>query len=91
MSVNAAALRKGPPPKRAATTNPITADDRRPAEGKTKPLQLMVPPNVFDAFSEEAGRRFGYRKGGKSKLFLAMWHSYVGTMVPREQDRSPVP
>ena len=51
----------------------------------------MVPPNVFDAFSEEAGRRFGYRKGGKSKLFLAMWHSYVGTMVPREQDRPPVP
>ena len=82
MSVDAAGLRKGPPPKRAATTNPITADDRRPATGKTKPLQLMVPPEVFTAFGAEAGRRFGYQKGGKSRLFLAMWESYVRTMEP---------
>ena len=42
MSVNASALRKGAPPARATTKNPIEAD-RRSAEGKNKPLQLMVP------------------------------------------------
>ena len=75
MSVNASALRKGAPPPRAATKSPIDAD-RRPAEGKTKPLQLMVPPEVFEAFSARAGQQFGFTKGSKSRLFLAMWKAY---------------
>ena len=75
MSVNASALRKGAPPPRAATKSPIDAD-RRPAERKTKPLQLMVPPDVFEAFSARAGQEFGFSKGSKSRLFLAMWRDY---------------
>ena len=38
---------------RAATKSPIDAD-RRPTEEKNKPLQLMVPPDVFEAFSARA-------------------------------------
>ena len=75
VSVNASALRKGAPPPRAATKSPIDAD-RRPAEGKNKPLQLMVPPDVFEAFSARAGQEFGFSKGSKSRLFLAMWEAY---------------
>ena len=72
---DASALRKGTPPKREMTENPIAADPR-PPEGKNKPLQLMVPPDVFDAFSARAGEEFGFTKGAKSRLFLAMWEAY---------------
>ena len=64
MSVNASALRKGAPPPRAATKSPIDAD-RRPAEGKNKPLQLMVPPDVFEAFSARAGTGVRLQQGLK--------------------------
>ena len=74
---NASALRKGTPPRRETTTeNPIAADPR-PPEGKNKPLQLMVPPDVFDAFSARAGEEFGFIKGAKSRLFLAIWEAYI--------------
>jgi hypothetical protein len=36
----------------------------------------MIPPEVFDAFSAKAGETFGYSKGSKSQLFMAMWESY---------------
>ena len=75
---NASALRKGTPPRRETTANPIAADPR-PPEGKNKPLQLMVPPDVFDAFSARAGEEFGFTKGAKSRLFLAMWEAYSST------------
>ena len=74
---NASALRKGIPPRRETTANPI-ATDPRPPEGKNKPLQLMVPPDVFDAF---AGEEFGFTKGAKSRLFLAMWEAYSSTQA----------
>ena len=77
---NASALRKGSPPRRETTANPIAAD-RRPSEGKNKPLQLMVPPDVFDAFSARAGEEFGFTKGAKSRLFLAMWEAYRSTQA----------
>ena len=67
--IRTSGLRKGPPPPRPApAANPLT-DPR----DKNRPLQLMVPPAVFEAFSAEAGRRFGY---SKSRLFLAMWAAY---------------
>lgn len=75
MSVNASVLRKGAPPPRSGTESLIDAD-RRPAEEKNKPLQLMVPPGVFEAFSARAGQEFGFTKGAKSRLFLAMWDAY---------------
>ena len=73
--VNTAALKKGVPPARANNQN-LTQTDPRPLEGKNKPLQLMVPPDVFLAFSARAGKEFGFTKGSKSRLFLAMWDTY---------------
>lgn len=75
---NTSALKKGEPPKREANKSVIQADPR-PGEGKNKPLQLMVPPDVFDAFGARAGEEFGYAKGSKSRLFLAMWEAYTAT------------
>ena len=74
--VNTSALKKGPPPPREKNRNSIQTDPR-PTEGKNKPLQLMVPPEVFLAFSARAGEEFGFKKGAKSRLFLAMWEAYV--------------
>lgn len=71
--------RKGPPPARGATKQPIAAD-RRPAAEKTMPIQVWVPPAVFEAFSERAGTDFGFKKGAKSQLFLEMWRRYNGSM-----------
>lgn len=67
--------KKGTPPAREKTAN-VIADDPRPKDGKNKPLQVMVPPEVFDAFSQKAGTQFGFTKGAKSQLFLEMWAAY---------------
>lgn len=72
---NTSILKKGAPPQREKTTNVIQADPRK-SEGKNKPLQVMVPPEVFDAFSARAGETFGYSKGSKSQLFMAIWDAY---------------
>ena len=72
---NTSALKKGAPPRRTKNRNLIQADPR-PPEGKNRPLQLMVPPEVFLAFSARAGEKFGFTKGAKSRLFRAMWESY---------------
>ncbi len=75
MSTNTAALKKGAPPPRTKAPNVIKADPR-PSDSKNKPLQVMVPPQVFEAFSQRAGEEFGFAKGAKSQLFLAMWEEY---------------
>ena len=72
---NTSLLKKGAPPPRESAKNVIQADPR-PSEGKNKPLQVMVPPEVFDAFSARAGETFGFSKGSKSQLFMAMWETY---------------
>lgn len=72
---NTSILKKGAPPPREATPSVIQADPRK-AEVKNKPLQVMIPPEVFDAFSAKAGETFGYSKGSKSQLFMAMWKAY---------------
>ena len=74
--VNTSALKKGAPPPREKNRN-LTETDSRATEGKNKPLQLMVPPDVFLAFSARAGEEFSYTKGAKSRLFLAMWEAYI--------------
>ena len=74
--VNTSALRKGAPPQRENNRN-LTQTDPRVPGGKNKPLQLMVPPEVFLAFSARAGEEFGFTKGAKSRLFLAMWEAYI--------------
>ena len=72
---NTSLLKKGLPPARETARSVIEADPR-PAETKKKPLQVMVPPDVFDAFSARAGEEFGFTKGAKSQLFMAMWEAY---------------
>ena len=72
---NTSALKKGTPPPREKNRNLIQTNPR-PLEEKNKPLQLMVPPEVFLAFSARAGDEFGFTKGSKSRLFLAMWEAY---------------
>ena len=73
--VNTSALKKGAPPRRENNRNLIQTTHRS-LEGKNKPLQLMVPPEVFLAFSARAGEEFGFTKGSKSRLFLAMWKAH---------------
>lgn len=75
---NTAALKKGSPPPRQRQKNIVKADPRA-TEGKNKPLQVMVPPEIFDAFSTQAGEQFGFNKGAKSQLFLDMWDKYQST------------
>lgn len=67
-------LKKGAPPSRRSTASVIAADPRR-AEGN-RPLQVMVPSGVFEAFGARAGEEFGFSKGAKSKLFMKMWQAY---------------
>ncbi len=75
---NTSLLKKGAPPPRDKATNVIQSDPR-PSEGNYKPREVMVPPEVFDAFSAKAGETFGFSKGSKSQLFMAMWEAYEGT------------
>ena len=75
MMANTSILKKGAPPPREKAENVIKADPR-PTEGKNKPLQVMVPPSTFEAFSAKAGEEFGFSKGAKSQLFMAMWEAY---------------
>ena len=75
MANTSALKKKGQPPRREDNPNLIHTNprSRRP---KNKPLQLMVPPEVFLAFSARAGAEFGFIKGSKSRLFLAMWKAH---------------
>ena len=77
MMANTSALKKkGEPPRRKNNRNLIQTNPRS-RKGKNKPLQLMVSPEVFLAFSARAGAEFGFIKGSKSRLFLAMWEEYT--------------
>ena len=77
MMANTSALKKkGQPPRREDIPNLIHTNPRS-QQTKNKPLQLMVPPEVFIAFSARAGEEFGFTKGSKSQLFLAMWKAYT--------------
>ena len=76
MIANTSALKKkGQLPRRENNPNLIHTNPRS-QRAKNRPLQLMVPPEVFLAFSARAGEEFGFMKGSKSRLFLAMWNAY---------------
>lgn len=68
-------LKKGAPPPRRPGMQAV-GEDPRFQENRNRPLQVMVPPDVFEAFSQEAGRVFGYSKGAKSQMFLELWRFY---------------
>lgn len=62
----------GPPPETAAPEN--TKNAPRDKEDPIRKLQLSIPESVAAAFEEEAARRFGFKKGSKSEMFIALWN-----------------
>lgn len=77
MTTNIAKLKrsKGTPPT-AATASDVTAGRNRDTPPPDRALQIRVPPDVFQGFSEAAAREFGYVHGAKKQFFLKMWNAY---------------
>jgi len=77
MSTNITKLKHGkgtPPPADIAPD--VIAEDTRPEKVELKPLQVRIPKTVFEEFSEQAGREYGFSHGSKKRLFLKMWEAY---------------
>ena len=66
---------KGTPPAPEVTNTNLKISPREKPEKKGK-IEFSVPENILDEFAQEAGKRFGFRKGSKSDLFIAMWDEY---------------
>ena len=77
MSTNIAKLKhgKGVPPS-ADSISDVTSDNARVGKPALRPLQVRIPAEVFEDFSEQAGREFGFTHGAKKQLFLKMWKAY---------------
>ncbi|MBF9036824.1 hypothetical protein HKCCE2091_21530 [Rhodobacterales bacterium HKCCE2091] len=77
MATNLAKLKssKGAPPP-ADDAPDVMAEDNRPEKTELRPLQVRIPVSVFEQFSEQAGREFGFTHGAKKQLFLKMWQAY---------------
>lgn len=56
---------------------PRSEENREP----TAALQLKIPQSVYERFSEQAGREFGFKKGGKVTLFLKIWEEYQSRLA----------
>ena len=69
---------KGRPPME--TNENLSAQPREVLVKKTK-MEFSVPADMADAFSLAAGQRFGFKKGSKSELFIAMWKEYKDLQV----------
>jgi len=39
-------------------------------------IEFSVPKRMLDEFAQEAGKRFSFKKGSKSNLFIAMWDKH---------------
>lgn len=77
MSTNITKLKRGkgaPPPADVAPD--VIADDTRAEKVELRPLQVRISKAVFEEFSEQAGREFGFSHGSKKQLFLRMWEAY---------------
>ncbi len=66
---------KGTPPTPDVTNSNLTIPPREKPVRKAK-IEFSVPEYILDDFAKEAGARFGFRKGSKSDLFIAMWNEY---------------
>lgn len=66
---------KGAPPA-AEEAGDVTTASARAEDAPLRPLQVRIPAPVFEAFSEAAGREFGFSHGAKKRLFLKMWALY---------------
>ena len=77
MGTNITKLKKGkgaPPP--ADDVQDVTDDPARAAKPELRPLQVRIPKDVFEEFSEQAGREFGFSHGAKKQMFLRIWQAY---------------
>ena len=66
---------KGTPPAAEVTNTNLKTSPREKPTRKGK-IEFSVPEYMLDEFGQEAGRRFGFKKGSKSDLFIAMWEEY---------------
>lgn len=66
---------KGRPPAPEITNANLKKPPREGHVKKTK-IEFSVPEHMVQEFSQEAGQRFGFKKGSKSDLFIAMWQEY---------------
>lgn len=66
---------KGTPPKPEVTNGNLKTSPRESSAKKGK-IEFSVPADLLDEFAQAAGQRFGFKKGSKSDLFLAMWEEY---------------
>lgn len=76
-ATNVSKLKRGkgaPPPSDDAPD--VIAENQREEKAELRPLQVRVPARVFEEFSEQAGREFGFTHGAKKQLFLKMWEAY---------------
>lgn len=66
---------KGAPPPPQRRNDNLKRPTRGPTRAKAK-IEFSVPSELRDEFALEAGRRFGFKKGAKSDLFIALWDEY---------------
>ena len=66
---------KGTPPAPEVTNQNLKTLPREKPAKKGK-IEFSVPENILDEFAQEAGHRFGFKKGSKSDLFVAIWNEY---------------
>ena len=66
---------KGTPPAPDVTNSNLRIPAREKPVRKAK-IEFSVPEHILDDFAKEAGERFGFKKGSKSDLFIAMWNEY---------------
>ena len=55
---------------------PPSADDARVGKPALRPLQVRIPTDVFEDFSDRTGREFGFSHRGMKQLILKMWKAY---------------
>lgn len=67
-------INKGTPPL-TKTNNNLNKPPRDKPLKKGK-IEFSVPEYILAEFAQEAGKRFGFKKGSKSALFIAMWNEY---------------
>ena len=66
---------KGTPPAPDVTNSNLQTPPREKPPRKAK-IEFSVPEYILDDFAKEAGERFGFKKGSKSDLFIAIWNEY---------------
>lgn len=66
---------KGAPPAPEVTNANLKKPPREAKVPKAK-IEFSVPEHVAQDFSKAAGQRFGFKKGSKSALFIALWEEY---------------